>query len=95
MIQRSDLDRRGVNMQHGLRALFPGYLAEIPHMSNKAPRRLGVYRVQPRYPRCNRKRAVSQIFTLRKRSALEITDAELRLIASAAIIGDSNNPVNG
>ena len=31
----------------------------------------------------------------RRRSALPITDAELRLIASAAIIGDSSQPVNG
>ena len=31
----------------------------------------------------------------RKRSALPITDAELKLIASAAIIGDSSQPVNG
>ena len=29
------------------------------------------------------------------RKALVITEAELRLIASAAIIGDSNQPVNG
>jgi len=32
---------------------------------------------------------------LRSRSALPTTDAELRLIASAAIIGDSSQPVNG
>jgi hypothetical protein len=32
---------------------------------------------------------------LRRRSALDITDTELRLIASAAIIGDSSQPVNG
>jgi hypothetical protein len=31
----------------------------------------------------------------RKRSALAITQTELKLIASAAIIGDSNQPVNG
>jgi len=31
----------------------------------------------------------------RSRSALPTTDAELRLIASAAIIGDSSQPVNG
>ena len=29
------------------------------------------------------------------RNALNTTDAELKLIASAAIIGDSNQPVNG
>lgn len=32
---------------------------------------------------------------LRNRSALNITDAELKLIASAANIGDSNKPRNG
>ena len=32
---------------------------------------------------------------LRKRSALLITDTELRLMASAAIIGDSSQPVKG
>ena len=31
----------------------------------------------------------------RSRSALKITEAELRLIASAAIRGDSSHPVNG
>ena len=31
----------------------------------------------------------------RSRSALLITEAELRLMASAAIIGDSSQPVNG
>ncbi|CAM4291367.1 hypothetical protein COAQ111491_15450 [Comamonas aquatilis] len=30
-----------------------------------------------------------------KRSALKITDTELKLIASAAIMGDSSHPVNG
>ena len=30
-----------------------------------------------------------------KRNAFVITEAELRLIASAAIIGDSNQPVKG
>ena len=30
-----------------------------------------------------------------KRKALEMTENELRLIASAAIIGESNHPVNG
>src|SRR5690606_8530610 len=34
-------------------------------------------------------------FVPRKRSALKMTEAELRLIAKAAIIGDSNQPVNG
>ncbi len=33
--------------------------------------------------------------TLRKRSALLTTDTELRLIASAAIIGDSTMPNHG
>ena len=32
---------------------------------------------------------------LRKRSALVITDTELKLMASAAIMGDSSQPVNG
>ena len=32
---------------------------------------------------------------LRKRSAFVMTDAELKLIASAAIIGDSSQPVSG
>ena len=31
----------------------------------------------------------------RKRRALPITDTELKLIASAAILGDSGHPVNG
>ena len=31
----------------------------------------------------------------RNRNALEITEAELKLIARAAIIGDNNQPVNG
>lgn len=31
----------------------------------------------------------------RSRNALPITEAELRLIASAAIMGDSNHPVKG
>lgn len=30
-----------------------------------------------------------------KRNALKITDAELKLIANAAIIGDRSHPVNG
>ena len=34
-------------------------------------------------------------FAPRKRSALKMTEAELRLIAKAAIIGDSSQPVNG
>lgn len=34
-------------------------------------------------------------FMPRNRSALKITEAELKLIASAAIIGDSSQPVNG
>ena len=32
---------------------------------------------------------------LRKRSALTMTDTELRLMANAAIIGDSSQPVKG
>lgn len=39
VIQKSNLDRRGVNMQHAHRALFHGYLGEIPHMSNEASRK--------------------------------------------------------
>lgn len=38
---------------------------------------------------------VTHAFTLCSRSAFAITDAELRLIASAAIIGDNNQPVTG
>ena len=34
-------------------------------------------------------------FTLRNLSALVITDTELKLIAAAAIIGESNKPKNG
>ena len=34
-------------------------------------------------------------FTLRNRSALEITDTELKVIAAAAIIGLNNNPKAG
>jgi hypothetical protein len=37
----------------------------------------------------------SYIFALRSRSALLMTDTELRLIAAAAIIGDNNRPKNG
>ncbi len=33
--------------------------------------------------------------TRRSRSALAMTDTELKLIAAAAIIGDSSNPKNG
>ena len=32
---------------------------------------------------------------MRSRSAFVITDTELRLIASAAIMGESSQPVNG
>lgn len=39
--------------------------------------------------------ASAPIVAFRRRSALKITDAELRLIASAAIIGDSSQPVIG
>ena len=41
------------------------------------------------------KRVVFYLDVPLKRSALVITDTELRLIASAAIIGDNNCPVNG
>lgn len=34
-------------------------------------------------------------FKLRKRNAFTITDTELKLIAKAAIIGESNIPKNG
>ena len=34
-------------------------------------------------------------YARRNRSALKMTEAELRLIASAAINGDSSQPVNG
>lgn len=37
----------------------------------------------------------SSIAAPRSRNALPITEAELRLIASAAIIGDSSQPVKG
>jgi hypothetical protein len=37
----------------------------------------------------------AQILAFRNRNAFEMTDAELRLIANAAIIGDSSHPVNG
>jgi len=37
----------------------------------------------------------AQTLALRNLSAFEMTDAELKLIASAAIIGESSNPVNG
>ena len=40
-------------------------------------------------------RAVVYNLLLRSRNALKITDAELRLMASAAINGDSNQPVMG
>ena len=36
-----------------------------------------------------------QIFVERRRSALPITETELKLIAAAAIIGDSSKPKNG
>jgi len=35
------------------------------------------------------------IFTRRKRSALEITDTELKLMATTAISGESSKPVKG
>ena len=34
-------------------------------------------------------------FTARSRKALDMTDTELKLIASAAIMGDNSHPVNG
>lgn len=37
----------------------------------------------------------AQILALRNLSAFEMTEAELRLIANAAIIGESSSPVNG
>ncbi|WP_341866387.1 HD domain-containing protein [Burkholderia puraquae] len=37
----------------------------------------------------------AQTLALRNLSAFEMTDAELKLIASAAIIGESSSPVNG
>ncbi|MBC7405082.1 MAG: hypothetical protein H7252_05305 [Cytophaga sp.] len=36
-----------------------------------------------------------QSFTRFSRSALPVTDTELKLIAAAAIIGESSNPKNG
>jgi len=39
--------------------------------------------------------AQAPVACVRRRSALPITEAELRLIASAAIIGDSSQPVSG
>lgn len=38
---------------------------------------------------------VTSMAAPRSRNALPITEAELRLIANAAIIGDSSHPVNG
>lgn len=38
---------------------------------------------------------VTSYFARRNRRALKITEAELRLIASAAIMGDSSQPVIG
>ena len=35
------------------------------------------------------------IYPRRKRSALEITETELKLMATAANIGDSSQPVSG
>jgi hypothetical protein len=43
---------------------------------------------------CSRLARAIYVGLPRKRSALVITDTELRLIASAAIIGDSSCPVN-
>ena len=42
-----------------------------------------------------RSNGFDQILVLRKRNALPITDTELKLIAPAAIMGDSNNPKIG
>ena len=44
---------------------------------------------------CRAVAANSQTFALLKRKALPTTDTELKLIATAAIIGDSSRPVNG
>jgi hypothetical protein len=44
---------------------------------------------------CCRGGTGGEIFTPLRRSALVITDTELRLIARAAIMGESNQPVNG
>ena len=68
------------------RAAYHGYAAE-PRSA-----RLGITRL------CEAEFAADQSdrrSALRRRSALPITEAELRLIASAAIIGDSSQPVNG
>lgn len=39
--------------------------------------------------------AQSYNFIRLSRRALDITDTELKLMATAAIIGDNNNPTNG
>lgn len=39
--------------------------------------------------------SIGYTFALRRRSALPITETELKLIAAAAMIGLSNRPVNG
>ena len=42
------------------------------------------------------RRAKHEFYELaRSRKALEMTDTELKLIANAAIMGDSSQPVNG
>jgi hypothetical protein len=40
-------------------------------------------------------RRIPQMRALRKRRALPITDTELKLMAAAAIIGESNSPNTG
>jgi hypothetical protein len=53
---------------------------------------------QPECQKCapsRRGRCFTHSLTRLRRSALEITDTEDRLIAAAAIIGDSNSPVTG
>jgi hypothetical protein len=63
--------------------------------------------ISKRYPRTNARFIVSKMVEtaasagcsysalLRKRKALPMTDAELKLMANAAIMGDSSQPVNG
>jgi len=49
--------------------------------------------VHPGAPACRNQSGLSA--ATRRRNALVITETELRLIASAATIGDSSQPVNG
>ena len=50
--------------------------------------------VRPQYSAASLNQSGLRVVTLR-RKALLMTETELRLMASAAIIGDSNQPVNG